>query len=90
MWEADPWGRAAFGLPPASYGDYAWVQQMVASMAEDSGRMAVVLPQGALFRKGAEGRIRRALVTSGAGSDRGGDRARAQHLLRHGFSPLRW
>ena len=62
VWEADPWGRAAFGLPPASYGDYAWVQQMVASMAEDSGRMAVVLPQGALFRKGAEGRIRRALI----------------------------
>ena len=62
VWEADPWGRAAFGLPPASYGDYAWVQQMVASMGEDSGRMAVVLPQGALFRKGAEGRIRRALL----------------------------
>ena len=62
VWEADPWGRAAFGLPPASYGDYAWVQQMVASMAEGTGRMAVVLPQGALFRKGAEGRIRRALL----------------------------
>ncbi len=31
-------------------------------MAEDSGRMAVVLPQGALFRKGAEGRIRRMLL----------------------------
>ena len=61
VWEADPWGRAAFGLPPPSYGDYAWVQQMVASMAAGSGRMAVVLPQGALFRKGAEGRIRRAL-----------------------------
>ena len=62
VWESDPWGRAAFGLPPASYGDYAWVQQMVASMANDSGRMAVVLPQGTLFRKGAEGRIRRALL----------------------------
>ena len=62
VWEADPWGRTAFGLPPPSYGDYAWVQQMVASMAEGSGRMAVVLPQGALFRKGAEGRIRRALL----------------------------
>ena len=61
VWEADPWGRAAFGLPPPGYGDYAWVQQMVASMAAGSGRMAVVLPQGALFRKGAEGRIRRAL-----------------------------
>ena len=62
VWETDPWGRTAFGLPPASYGDYAWVQQMVASMAADSGRMAVVLPQGALFREGAEGRIRRALL----------------------------
>ena len=62
VWEADPWGRAAFGLPPTSYGDYAWVQQMVASLAAGSGRMAVVLPQGALFRKGAEGTIRRALL----------------------------
>mgnify|MGYP000972685511 CR=1 FL=1 len=62
VWEADPWGRAAFGLPPESYGDYAWVQHMVASMATRTGRMAVVLPQGALFRKDAEGRIRRALL----------------------------
>ena len=44
------------------YGDFAWVQHMVASMADGTGRMAVVLPQGALFRKGAEGRIRRALL----------------------------
>jgi type I restriction enzyme M protein len=62
LWEADPWGRAAFGLPPESYGDYAWVQQMVASMAARTGRMAVVLPQGALFRRDAEGRIRQALL----------------------------
>ncbi len=62
VWEADPWRRASFGLPPARYGDYAWVQHMVASMAPDSGRMAVVLPQGVLFRGGAEGRIRRALL----------------------------
>lgn len=62
VWEADPWGRAAFGLPPESYGDYAWVQHMVASMASPTGRMAVVLPQGALFRKGAEGRIRQELL----------------------------
>lgn len=62
VWESDPWGRAIYGLPPASYGDYAWVQHMVASMAPISGRMAVVLPQGALFRKGAEGTIRRQLL----------------------------
>lgn len=62
VWESDPWGRAVFGLPPKSYGDYAWVQHMIASMAEGTGRMAVVLPQGALFRMGAEGRIRRAIL----------------------------
>jgi len=62
VWETDPWGRAAYGLPPDSYGDYAWVQHMVASMALGTGRMAVVLPQGALFRKDAEGRIRQRLL----------------------------
>jgi type I restriction enzyme M protein len=62
VWETDPWGRAAYGLPPESYGDYAWVQHMVASMAMPNGRMAVVLPQGALFRKGAEGGIRQELL----------------------------
>ena len=62
VWESDPWGRAAFGLPPESYGDYAWVQHMVASMAQVNGRMAVVLPQGALFRKGAESVIRKRLL----------------------------
>jgi type I restriction enzyme M protein len=62
VWEADPWGRAAFGLPPDSYGDFAWVQHMVASMAAGTARMAVVLPQGALFRKGAEGAIRKRIL----------------------------
>lgn len=62
VWEADPWGRAQYGLPPEGYGDYAWVQHMVASMAARTGRMAVVLPQGALFRKSAEGRVRQALL----------------------------
>jgi type I restriction enzyme M protein len=62
VWEADPWGRAAYGLPPDGFGDYAWVQHMVASMALGTGRMAVVLPQGALFRRDSEGRIRQALL----------------------------
>lgn len=62
VWEHDPFGRNFAGMPPKSYGDYAWVQHMVASMAKPGGRMAIVLPQGALFRKGAEGRIRKALL----------------------------
>ena len=63
LWEADPWSRAAFGIPPETYGDYAFVQHMIASMTTTgNGRMAVVLPQGALFRKAAEGKIREALL----------------------------
>jgi type I restriction enzyme M protein len=62
VWESDPWGRAFAGLPTDSNGDFAWVQHMVKSMAEKRGRMAVVLPQGALFRGGVEGQIRKYLL----------------------------
>jgi len=62
IWESDPWGRAFAGLPTDSSGDFAWVQHMVRSMAGRTGRMAVVLPQGALFRGGVEGEIRRFLI----------------------------
>ena len=46
-------------------GEHAWVQHMVALIAQGTGRLAAVLPQGALFRKDAEGRIRRALLEQG-------------------------
>ena len=62
IWENDPWGRAFAGLPTDNSGDFAWVQHMVKSMAQGSGRMAVVLPQGALFRGGVEGQIRQVLL----------------------------
>lgn len=62
VWINDPFGRNFAGLPPSGSGDFAWVQHMVKSMAEITGRMAVVLPQGALFRKGVEGDIRRKLL----------------------------
>lgn len=62
LWEADPWGRAFAGLPTDSNADMAWVQHMVKSMAPKTGRMAVVLPQGALFRGGVEAQIRKHLL----------------------------
>ncbi len=63
MGRADPWGRAFAGLPTDSNGDMAWVQHMVKSRwPSGTGRMAVVLPQGALFRGGIEGQIRRKLL----------------------------
>ncbi|WNJ19923.1 class I SAM-dependent DNA methyltransferase [Pontibacter sp. G13] len=60
-WTNDPYGRNIAGVPPKGNGDMAWVQHMIKSM-NDSGRMTVVLPHGALFRKGAEGKIRKALL----------------------------
>lgn len=60
-WLNDPFGRNIGGIPPKSNGDMAWVQHMVKSM-NSTGRMTVVLPHGALFRKGAEGTIRQALI----------------------------
>lgn len=62
VWVGDRFGRAFAGMPPKKSGDYAWVQHMVKSMAAKTGRLAVVLPQGALFRGGAEQRIRRHLL----------------------------
>lgn len=58
-WASDKWGRNQLGgVPPKGYADWAWVQHMLASANPKTGRVAVVLPQGALFRQGAEARIR--------------------------------
>ncbi len=61
-WAADPFGRNIAGIPPKGNADMAWVQHMIKSMKSKTGRMAVVLPHGALYRKGAEGRIREELI----------------------------
>lgn len=60
-WANDPYGRNIAGVPPKGNGDMAWVQHMIKSM-NSTGRMTVVLPHGALFRKGAEGKIREKLL----------------------------
>ncbi|NKZ15513.1 SAM-dependent DNA methyltransferase [Mycolicibacterium septicum DSM 44393] len=58
-WAIDKWGRSQLGgVPPKGYADWAWVQHMLTSANPNTGRVAVVLPQGALFRPGAEARVR--------------------------------
>lgn len=57
----DPYRRFDWGVPPASKGDYAFVQHMLHSLAED-GRMATILPHGVLFRGASEGRIRKQII----------------------------
>ena len=63
-WSNDKYGRNIWGTPSDSCGDYAWIQHMIKSMATGPGRMAVVMPQGVLFRGNEEGRIREKLVKS--------------------------
>jgi type I restriction enzyme M protein len=57
----DPYRRFEWGVPPASKGDYAFVQHMLYSLAED-GRMATILPHGVLFRGASEGKIRKQII----------------------------
>lgn len=58
----DKFKRFDIGVPPSSKGDYAFVLHMLASLDADCGRMAVVLPHGALFRGASEGKIRKELL----------------------------
>ena len=62
VWASDPFGRNFAGMPPGKSGDYARVQHMIRSMAPVTGRMAVVLPHGVLFRMGKEGAIRKKIL----------------------------
>lgn len=62
IWASDPFGRNFAGVPSSKSGDYAWVQHMIRSMHARTGRMAVVLPHGALFRMGVEGKIRQRIL----------------------------
>jgi type I restriction system adenine methylase HsdM len=62
-WLSDRYGRNTLGgVPPKKNADWAWVQHMYKSMDSKTGRIAVVLPQGALTRGGADGRVRKAFI----------------------------
>lgn len=58
----DRFGRFRRGLPPRTKGDYAFILHMVETMKPKTGRMAVVVPHGVLFRGSSEGAIRRKLI----------------------------
>jgi type I restriction enzyme M protein len=60
--ENDRFGRFRRGVPPRAKGDFAFILHMVEAMNPRTGRMAVVMPHGVLFRGGTEGVIRRKLV----------------------------
>lgn len=62
QFSSDVYGRNIWGSPTDSNADFAWLQHMVKSMDAGNGRLAVVLPQGVLFRSGKEGEIRKAMI----------------------------
>jgi type I restriction enzyme M protein len=58
----DQYERFWRGVPPKSKGDYAFITHMIEIAKRQTGRVAVIVPHGVLFRGGAEGRIRQALI----------------------------
>ncbi|MBM5572273.1 MULTISPECIES: type I restriction-modification system subunit M [Deefgea] len=60
----DEYKRFEFGVPPEKNGDYAFLLHMLTSL-KSTGKAAVILPHGVLFRGGAEGRIRQEIVSRG-------------------------
>jgi type I restriction enzyme M protein len=60
--ESDPYKRFWRGIPPKDKGDYAFITHMIETLKPRTGRMAVIVPHGVLFRGGAEGKIRKQLI----------------------------
>ncbi len=54
--------RFSFGFPLKQSADWAWIQHMLASARDDSGRVGVVIDNGCLFRGGKEKAIRKAVL----------------------------
>lgn len=63
--QEDEYGRfKGFGIPPEKNGDYAFLLHIVASL-KSTGKGAVILPHGVLFRGNAEAEIRKNLIKNG-------------------------
>ncbi|EMI3914250.1 N-6 DNA methylase [Acinetobacter baumannii] len=57
----DKFKRFTLGMPPKSRGDFAFILHMINSI-NDNGRMAIIVPNGVLFRSGTEAEIRKKLI----------------------------
>ncbi len=74
------YGRFEFGRPPEKNGDYAFLLHVLKSL-KSTGKAAVILPHGVLFRGHAEATIRKAAAP--ARLHQGHHRPAAEPLLRH-------
>lgn len=63
--QEDEFGRfTGFGIPPEKNGDYAFLLHIIASL-KSTGKGAVILPHGVLFRGNAEAEIRKNIIKQG-------------------------
>ena len=62
--ENDPYHRFDDGIPPAKNGDYAFLLHFIKSL-KPTGKGAIILPHGVLFRGNAEAVIRKNLIRKG-------------------------
>ncbi len=62
--EHDPYDRFELGIPPAKNGDYAFLLHLITSL-KSTGKGAIILPHGVLFRGNREADIRRNLIRRG-------------------------
>jgi type I restriction enzyme M protein len=60
----DEYERFTDGIPPKKNGDYAFLQHLLHSL-KSTGKGAIILPHGVLFRGNAEGEIRKNIVRKG-------------------------
>ncbi len=58
------YGRFEYGRPPEKNGDYAFLLHALKSL-KSTGKAAIILPHGVLFRGNAEGAIRKRLLQHG-------------------------
>lgn len=62
--ESDLYNRFTWGIPPEKNGDYAFLLHIIKSL-KSTGKGAVILPHGVLFRGNAEATIRENLIKQG-------------------------
>lgn len=62
--QKDLFDRFSWGIPPEKNGDYAFLLHIIKSL-KSTGKGAVILPHGVLFRGNAEARIREKLIKQG-------------------------
>src|SRR5271165_552317 len=60
----DEFRRFTYGIPPTKNGDYAFLLHILASL-KSTGKGAIILPHGVLFRGNVEADIRRNIVARG-------------------------